>query len=65
LTFEQQQAADDPLQAFLFAAEFLRALGVAPDVGLFELPSDFDQAFLLGVEVKDTSAFPWRGRLGR
>ena len=49
----------------LFPAEFLRALGVAPDVRLFELPSDFDQALLLGVEVKDTSAFPWRGRRGR
>ena len=53
------------LAAFLFASEFLRALGVAPDVGRFKLQPDFDQAFLFGIEVKDTSAFPWRARQGR
>ena len=65
LAVEQQQVADDALQGLLFAAEFLRALGIAPDVRFFELSPDFDQACLLGVEVKDTSAFPWRGRRGR
>ena len=47
-----------PSRVFLLAPQFLGAFGVAPDVRFFELPDDFDQACLFGVEVKDTSAFP-------
>jgi hypothetical protein len=62
---QQRERADDAVQSLLFPAQLLRALGVAPDIGLLELPPDLDQACLFGVEVKDTSAFPWRARPGR
>ncbi len=48
-----------------FAPEFLRALGVVPEFGLFQLALDFDQAVLLGVEVKDTPVRPGNGPGGR
>jgi len=41
-------------EAGTFAAQFLGALGVVPDVGLLELAGDFVKAFLLALEVKDT-----------
>jgi len=45
----------DLFQARAFLPELLSTHLVAPDVGLFELPRDFRQAFPLAVEVKDTS----------
>jgi hypothetical protein len=47
-------AADDVFQTRPLAIEFLRALGVFPDLGVFELAQDFGQALLAGIEVKDT-----------
>jgi hypothetical protein len=38
------------------AAEFLGALGVVPDLGLFQCRDDFGQAIPLASVVKDTSA---------
>jgi len=37
-------------------AEFLRALGVIPDAGLFELALYFLQTFVFVVVIKDTSS---------
>jgi hypothetical protein len=37
-----------------FAPQFLRALGVVPDILLFQLADDFFQALFLGVVVKGT-----------
>jgi hypothetical protein len=37
-----------------FPSERLGAVLVAPDVGLFQFPSDFGQAFAFGIKVKDT-----------
>jgi hypothetical protein len=45
-----------------FLAEFLCALAVAPDGGIFGEPYDFIQTLALGLVVKDTSAAPWRAR---
>ena len=42
------------LQRGALAAQGLRALGVVPDVGAFQLPVYFLEAFDLLVEVKDT-----------
>jgi hypothetical protein len=42
-------------QHFAFAPQFLGALGILPDGGVFGEFADFGQAFLLDIEVKDTS----------
>ena len=47
------------------AAEFLRALGIIPEFGLFEFALDFGQTLLLGIEVKDTPVRPGTGRADR
>jgi hypothetical protein len=47
-------AADDALEARAFLAEVLRALGIVPDVGMFEFAGDFFEPLGLGLEVKDT-----------
>jgi hypothetical protein len=36
----------------------LRAFGILPDGGVFGEFTYFGQAFLLGIEVKDTSVIP-------
>jgi hypothetical protein len=41
-------------QGGALAAQVLGAFGVIPDVGLFQFAGYFDQAFVLGVVVKDT-----------
>jgi hypothetical protein len=41
-------------QARALTPELLGALGVVPDFGVFKLAADFGQAFLAGIEVKDT-----------
>jgi len=38
------------------AAEFLGALGIVPDLGIFERPVDVLEAGFLYIDVKDTSA---------
>jgi len=48
----------DRLEGLLFPAEFLGALLVGPEPGVFELPVQRLQALFLGLEVKDTSAAP-------
>ncbi|OGS97008.1 MAG: hypothetical protein A2Y51_05865 [Gallionellales bacterium RIFCSPLOWO2_02_60_31] len=50
------QAEHHAFQHLALASQLLRALGVLPDGGVFGEFADFDQAFLLGIEVKDTSA---------
>jgi hypothetical protein len=45
---------DHVLERFLFLAEFLRALGVVPDLGVFEGSVDFVQLAFFGRVVKDT-----------
>ena len=47
-------AADDFFQTRSLAVELLGALGVFPDLGVFELAQDLGQALLAGIEVKDT-----------
>jgi hypothetical protein len=39
-----------------FAAQVLRALGIVPDAGLFELAGYLLEAFVLVVVIKDTSS---------
>jgi hypothetical protein len=41
-------------QARPLATQFLGALGMVPDGGILQFAADLDQAFLLGIEVKDT-----------
>jgi len=41
---EARQRADLGFQARAFLAEFLGALRLVPDIGLFELALNFDQA---------------------
>ena len=53
---ELGQRADGGFKRFAFAAEVLRALGVAPEGGVFAELYDFFEALLFCVEVKDTSA---------
>jgi hypothetical protein len=49
------EAEHHALQHFAFASEFLRALGILPDGGVFGQFGYFGQAFLFGIKVKDTS----------
>jgi hypothetical protein len=53
---EPGKRADDVVELLLFLAQDLGALGIVPDLGVFELAPDFRQACSLDVEVKDTSA---------
>src|SRR6185437_2447470 len=50
------QRSDGRLERAPFLAQVLRALRVGPDVGILERARDLDQARLLRVVVKDTSA---------
>jgi hypothetical protein len=59
------EGADFGFEFGALAAEFLRALGVVPEFGLFEFALDFRQALLLGIEVKDTPVRPGTGRADR
>ena len=52
------EPGDDAVQQLFLAPQGLGALGVLPDVRVFEFAGDFDYACLLGIEVKDTSAVP-------
>mgnify|MGYP003428694604 CR=1 FL=1 len=65
LGVQPRERADLGLQFGALAAEFLRALRVVPEFGLFELALNFGQAMLLGVEVKDTPVRPGTGRADR
>jgi hypothetical protein len=56
---------DDVFQRFLFLAEILRALLVAPDLWIGQLALYFDEPGLLAFEVKDTSAAQPTGSAGR
>ncbi|OGI50918.1 MAG: hypothetical protein A3D32_07365 [Candidatus Muproteobacteria bacterium RIFCSPHIGHO2_02_FULL_60_13] len=62
---QSRERADFGFQFGAFAAEFLRALGIVPEFGLFEFALDFGQALLLGIEVKDTPVRPGSGRADR
>jgi hypothetical protein len=48
------QAADDRIEPGSFLAQFLRALGIVPDIGLLELALYFLQPFALAFVLKDT-----------
>jgi len=56
--FELGQCLDDGFEGFLFAPQCLRVFGVIPDIGVFELGIDDQQALGLGIVVKDTSVRP-------
>jgi hypothetical protein len=62
---QPRERADLGFELGTFAPEFLRALGIIPEFRLLQLALDFDQAMLLGVEVKDTPVRPGSGRGGR
>jgi hypothetical protein len=51
---------DGVFEGLAFLAEFLCALAVAPDGRVFCEPYDLVKTFAFGLEVKDTSAAPWR-----
>ena len=55
---DRGEPSDGPVQRLLFPAEVLRAFRVVPDLGVGQERFDFRQAFLLALEVKDTSAAP-------
>ena len=65
LGVQPRERADLGLELGALAAEFLRALGIVPEFGLFEFALDFGQALLLGIEVKDTPVRPGSGRADR
>jgi hypothetical protein len=50
------QRLDDSLELGALASQALRALGVGPDGGVFQLAVDFLEPLAFGVIVKDTSA---------
>jgi hypothetical protein len=50
------EAQHDVFQLLAFAAQILCAFSVLPDGRVFGKFGYFGQAFLLGIEVKDTSA---------
>ena len=56
------QTQHHAVECLLFLAEILGALGVAPDVGCFELAVDFLEPDLLHIEVKDTPVDRRRAR---
>ena len=47
-------ACGQDVQPRAFTPELLGAFRVVPDFRVFELAADFRQAFLAGIEVKDT-----------
>jgi hypothetical protein len=51
---ERADAIDDPVERRALLAELLGALGVVPDVRVFQLASYFLEPLALGVVVKDT-----------
>ena len=55
-TLEPVQTPDDLLQLGALLPEFLGALRVVPNPGLFELALYFLQPFVLAVVIKDTSS---------
>ncbi len=65
LGVQPRERTDLGLELGALAAEFLRALGIVPEFGLFEFALDFGQAMLLGIEVKDTPVRPGTGRADR
>jgi hypothetical protein len=46
------------------APQFLRALGLVPDLGQFQFAADLFETFLLRVVVKETPEASWRARRG-
>lgn len=62
---QPRERADLGFEFSALAAKFLRALGLVPELGLFEFALDFGQTLLLGVEVKDTPVRPGTGRADR
>ena len=51
---ERPDAVDDPVERRALLAELLRALGVVPDVRIFQLAGYFLEPLALGLVVKDT-----------
>jgi len=48
------QRQHDIFKLFFFLAQFLGALGIVPDFGVFKLETQFFEFCCLGIEVKDT-----------
>jgi hypothetical protein len=53
------------VQARPFAAQFLGAFRLVPDLGILELAVYFLEAFALGVVFKDTPSERWHALGGR
>jgi len=67
-----EQSAIEPLdgQYVLFQqrtlpTQRLRALGIVPDIGVFQFTGDFFEAFLFDIEVKETPSATTTDRAGR
>ena len=50
------QTLNDALQLRSLPSQFLGALGIVPDAGLFEFPGYFLEALVLVIVIKDTSS---------
>jgi hypothetical protein len=50
------QTLNDALQLRSLSSQFLGALGIVPDAGLFEFPGYFLEALVLVIVIKDTSS---------
>ncbi|ANB03960.1 hypothetical protein ECTOBSL9_3218 [Ectothiorhodospira sp. BSL-9] len=53
-TADALQVVDDAFQVGTLLAQGLCLVRVVPDIGVFQFPVYFFQAFALGIEVKDT-----------
>jgi len=53
------ERADDSFEFRALAPELLRALGVAPDRGVLELPQDLVEPLVATFVVKGTPSTPW------
>ena len=51
---QDADAVDDAIELGALLAELLRALGIVPDVRVFELAAYFLEPLALGIVVKDT-----------
>ena len=50
------QTLNDALQLRPFPSQFLGAVGIVPDAGLFEFPGYLLEALVLVIAIKDTSS---------
>jgi hypothetical protein len=63
--FQRVHLLHDQVEALLLPPQFLCALGIVPDLWVFQRAADFLESTLLRVDVKDTSGVQRGGRAGR